>query len=90
MAIKDWFGGDKKKAQFREALKEAVSDGKLTPERMAALEEVRKTLNTSSAAEDRTQVRREVFNTAVDAVKSGGKLTAEQAAELQRVADDCV
>jgi hypothetical protein len=77
MAIKDWFGGDKKKAQFREALKEAVSDGKLTPER--------KTLNTSSAAEDRTQVRREVFNTAVDAVKSGGKLTAEQAAELQRV-----
>ena len=29
MGIKDWFGGDKKKAAFREKIKEAVADGKL-------------------------------------------------------------
>lgn len=85
MALKDWFGGDKKKAEFRDKVKEAVSDGKLTPERIAELEAVRKELDTSEAADDRTQMRREVFNTAVGAVKAGGKLTPEQAAELARV-----
>ena len=30
MGIKDWFGGDKKKAAYREKVKEAVADGKLS------------------------------------------------------------
>jgi hypothetical protein len=30
MGIKDWFGGDKKKQEYREKVKEAVSDGKLS------------------------------------------------------------
>src|SRR5258707_1318671 len=29
MGIKDWFGGDKKKAAFRDKIKEAVADGRL-------------------------------------------------------------
>jgi hypothetical protein len=85
MAIKDWFGGDKKKAEFREKVKEAVSDGKITPTRIAQLEALRKELDTSGVDDDKTQIRRSVFNTAVDSVKAGGELTAEQAAELAKV-----
>ena len=64
MAIKTWFGGDKKKAEYREKVKEALSDGKITPERIAQLEALRHELDTSGLAEDKTQVRRSVFNTA--------------------------
>lgn len=83
MALIDWFVSNKKK--FREKVKEAVSDGKITPARIAQLEKLRQELNTSSVNDDDTQIRRSVFNTAVDAIKSGGKLTAEQASELAKV-----
>ncbi|MSQ50645.1 MAG: hypothetical protein EXR28_02025 [Betaproteobacteria bacterium] len=85
MAIKNWFGGDKKKAEYRDKVKEAVSDGKITPERIAQLEALRHELETSGLDDDKTQIRRSVFNTAVDAVKSGGALTSSQAAELAKV-----
>ena len=40
MGIKDWFGGDKKKNEFREKGKDAVSDGKLTAQAGASPEGV--------------------------------------------------
>lgn len=85
MALMDWFGGDKKKAEFREKVKEAVSDGKITPERIAQLEALRKELDTSGVADDKTQIRRSVFNSAVESIKIGGKLSSDQATELARV-----
>lgn len=85
MGIKDWFGGDKRKAEFREKVKEAVSDGRLTAQKIANLESVRQELDVEDAAEDRTKFRREAFNEAVGAVKAGGKMTAEEAKELARI-----
>jgi len=41
MGIKDWFGGDKKKAAFREKIKEAVADGKLDSQDLKNLEQAR-------------------------------------------------
>lgn len=85
MAIKDWFGEYKNKAEFREKVKEAVSDGKITPARIAQLEALRKALDTSGVDDDKTQIRRAVFNSAVESVKAGGELTAAQAEELVKV-----
>lgn len=86
MGLKDWLGlGDKKKAEFREKVKEAVADGKLTPQKVAELEVARKELEVEDASEDRTRFRREAFNEAVGAVKAGGKLTETEAKDLARI-----
>lgn len=85
MGLKDFFGGDKKKAEFREKVSEAVSDGKITPERIAQLEALRQELHTGALSEEKTQIRRGVFNNAVENVKAGGKLTPQQADELAKV-----
>jgi hypothetical protein len=85
MGIKDWFGGDKKKSEFREKVKEAVADGRLTSQKMAELEAVRQELDVDDASDDRTRFRREAYNEAVSAVKAGGKMTADEARELARI-----
>ena len=85
MGIKDWFGGDKKKAAYREKLKEAVSDGKLDSSDMKALEKLRKELDVPNAAEDRTVMRREIYNEAVAAARSDGELTGTGAHELAKI-----
>src|SRR5258708_14806682 len=94
MGIKDWLGGDKlkellgrdkKKEEYREALKEAVSDGKLDTEEMKSLEELRKGLDVSSAAEDRTVMRREIYNEAVQAVRKEGEFTATDQHDLNKI-----
>lgn len=85
MGIKDWFGGDRKKAEFRDKVKEAVADGRLTAEKIADLEAVRKELDVEEASDDRTRFRREAFNEAVSAVKAGGKMTSDEARELARI-----
>ena len=85
MGIKDWFGGDKKKAAYRDKLKEAVSDGSLDTQEMKSLEEFRKELDVSQAAEDRTIIRREIYNEAVGAVKRDGEYTNSDAAELNKI-----
>jgi hypothetical protein len=70
MAIKDWFGGgDKKKETFREEAKEALK-GKLTPGKAQKLAEVAKRNQIDDPADDKTQLRREVFNQAVGQVKA--------------------
>jgi hypothetical protein len=85
MGIKDWFGGDKKKAAFRDKIKEAVADGKLDTQDMKKLEEFRKELDVSGAGDDRTVLRREVYNEAVAAVRNHGKVTATDAHELAKI-----
>ena len=85
MGIKDWFGGDKKKAAYREKVKEAVSDGKLSPTDMQELKALRAQLDVTDAADDKTQYRREIYNEAVDAARSKGQLTATGAQELAKI-----
>lgn len=85
MALKDWFGGDKKKAAYRDKVKEAVSDGKLSSKDAAELAALRKDLDVSEVDDDKTRLRRDIFNEAVGAVKKGGKLTQAEAAELAKI-----
>ena len=85
MGIKDWFGGDKKKAAYREKVKEAVSDGKLSADDMQELRALRAELDVTDAADDKTQYRREIYNEAVDAARSKGQLTATGAQELAKI-----
>jgi len=85
MGIKDWFGGDKKKAALRETIKEAVADGKLDASDMRRIEQARKELNVTSAADDRTVLRREIYNEAVAAAKQDGEITATDAHELAKI-----
>ena len=85
MGIKDWFGGDKKKAAYRDKLKEAVADGKLDSRDMKELEKLRQELDVPNAAEDRTVMRREIYNEAVAAAKSDGELTGTDAHELAKI-----
>jgi hypothetical protein len=85
MGLKDWFGGDKKKAAYRDKVKEAVSDGKLSERDTAELEAMRKELDVAGLDDEKTRMRRDLYNEAVGAVKKGGKLTQAEAAELARI-----
>jgi hypothetical protein len=85
MGIKDWFGGDKKKAAFRDKVKEAVADGKLDTQDLKNLEELRKELDVTGAADDRTVLRREIYNEAVAAVRADGDVSATDAHELAKI-----
>lgn len=85
MGIKDWFGGDKKKAAYREKIKEAVADGKLDTQDLKTLEEFRKELDLAGAGDDHTVLRREVYNEAVAAVRKDGNVTATDAHELAKI-----
>src|SRR5258708_19833408 len=85
MGIKDWFGGDKKKAAFRDKIKEAVSDGRLDTQDLKTLEEFRKEMDLAGAGDDRTVLRREVYNEAVAAVRRDGEVTATDAHELAKI-----
>jgi hypothetical protein len=85
MGIKDWFGGDKKKAAFRDKIKEAVADGRLDSQDLKKLEEFRKEMDLAGAGDDRTVLRREVYNEAVAAVRKDGEVTATDAHELAKI-----
>lgn len=85
MGIKDWFGGDKKKAALREKVKEAVSDGKLDSSDIRRIEEARRELDVSAPADDKTVFRREIYNAAVGAVKDQGRLSGTGAHELAKI-----
>lgn len=85
MGIKDWFGGNKKKDQYHQRLKEAVADGKIDAKEVAELEQLRDSLDVEDISDDKTQLRRDVYNQAVGAVKATGKLTSVEAAELARI-----
>ena len=85
MGIKDWFGGDKKKAAYREKVKEAVSDGKLSATDIHDLEALREQLDVTDAADDRTALRRDLYNEAFDAARSKGQLTATGVQDLAKI-----
>jgi hypothetical protein len=83
--IKELFAGDKKKAAYRDKVKEAVSDGKLDTQEMKSLEELRKELDVTDARDDKTIIRRALYNEAVNAVKKDGEVTATDAHELAKI-----
>ena len=86
MSIKDWFGGgDKKKAELREKIKDAVSDGRLSSRDMQEIENLRKELDVEGPGDDKTKLRREIYNEAVGAVRDKGKLGSTEAAELAKI-----
>jgi hypothetical protein len=85
MGIKDWFGGDKKKAAYREKLKEAVSKGKLDTQDLKELRQLQEDLDVTSAADDKTVMRREIYNEAVGAVRDKGQLSATGVHELAKI-----
>jgi hypothetical protein len=84
MGIKDFFGGGKKKEELREKAKEVVSTGKLTPgkaEELKALAEEHE----GDLADDKTRMRRSIYNKAVGVAKARGKLSETEAAELAKI-----
>src|SRR5437899_2394980 len=83
MGIKDLFGGGKK-AEFREKAKEVVAD-KVTPGKAARLEALSREHGIDDVADDKTRLRRSIYNKAVGAAKAGGKLSEAEAAELARI-----
>src|SRR5258708_34088401 len=84
MGIKDLFGKGRKKAEFREAAKE-VLQGKLTPGKAAELENLRREHDVEDAGDDKTMLRRDVYNTAFGAVRAPGKLSDAEAAEPVKI-----
>ena len=85
MGIKDLFGKGKKKAEFREAAKEVLAGTKLTPGKAAELEKLRRDHQIDDAGDDKTMLRREIYNKAAGTAKARGKLTESEAAELAKI-----
>jgi len=83
MGIKDWLGGDKKKEAFREEAKEALT--KVTPGRVDELIKAAKRHNVENPADDKTQLRRDVFNKAAGAVRAQGHLSSREIEELAKI-----
>lgn len=84
MGIKDLLGGGKKKAEFREKAKEVVGTGKLTA---GKAEELRKLSQAEGMdpVDDKTMLRKEIYNKAVGTARARGKLTDAEAAELAKI-----
>jgi hypothetical protein len=84
MGIRDWFGGDKKKEAFREEAKETLK-GKITPGKVDELIKAAKRHEVENPADDKTQLRREVFNQAAGAVRAQGHLSSKEIDELAKI-----
>ena len=84
MGVKDWFGGGKRKAEFREKAKEAL-DGRLTPGKAEQLAKVAREHDIDDAGDDKTLLRREIFNKAVGSARRQGSLGEAEAAELAKI-----
>ena len=88
MGLKDLLFGKKEdanKVAYREEVKKAVSDGKLTAAKMARLEKLKTELDVTAASQDFTMVRREQYKTAADAMMASGALSEAEEKELQRI-----
>ena len=85
MGIKDWFGGDKKKAAYRDKVKEAVADGKLSSTDLHDLAKLREQLDVTDAADDKTSIRRAMYDEAFDAKRSQGQLTQTGVHDLAKI-----
>ena len=89
MGIKDWLSsiGDKqrKQAELREKVKEAVSDGKLSATDIHDIRSLQAELGVDPPAADKTQVRRALFNDAFDAARAKGNVSATGIHELHKI-----
>jgi hypothetical protein len=85
MGIKDLFGSGKKKAAFREKAKEALSEGRLVPGKAEALAKLSAQHEIEDPSDDKTMLRREIYNEAADNVRARGKLTDVETAELDKI-----
>ncbi|HET6264596.1 MAG TPA: hypothetical protein VFD95_07055 [Usitatibacter sp.] len=83
MGLKDLFK-DKKKEAFKEKAKEVVATGKLVPGKAEELAAVARE-HGQDVADDKTMMRRSIYNKAAGAAKGRGKLTAGEAAELAKI-----
>jgi hypothetical protein len=82
VGLKDLFK-DKKKEAFKEKAQE-VAQGKLAPGRAEELARVAKE-HGQDVADDKTMMRRSIYNKAAAAAKGRGKLTADEANELAKI-----
>lgn len=87
MGIKDWFGGEKakKKEQLRDKVKDLVSDGKLSNSDLMEIKALQQELEVTPAADDKTELRREIYNEAVGAAKDKGAISATGVHELAKI-----
>ena len=84
MGLKDFFGG-KKKEELAEKAKDVVgADGKLTPQTTEKLKAFAKE-NEAEFADDKTRVRKDIYNKAVGMAKARGKLSEGEQAELAKM-----
>jgi hypothetical protein len=86
--LKELFGGGekaKKKEQYRDKVKEAVQDGKLSNSDLMELKALRNELDVTDAADDKTELRREIYNEAVGAAKDKGGISATGMHELAKI-----
>jgi hypothetical protein len=87
MGIKDWFGGEKakKKEQLRDKVKDAVSDGKLSNTDLMEIKALQQELDVTPAADDKTELRREIYNEAVGVAKDKGAISETGVHELAKI-----
>lgn len=85
MGLKDLFGGGKKKAEFREKAKEVLAEGRIVPGKAEQIAKVAAEHAIEDAGDDKTMLRREVYNKAVHQAKKYGKLTDVEAQELAKI-----
>ena len=83
MGLKDLFG-NKKKEELREKAKEVVSTGKLEAGKAEALKKLSQE-HAEDLADDKTRMRRDIYNKAVGVAKARGKLSEGEAAELAKI-----
>ena len=85
MGLKDLFGGGKKKEELVEKAKEVIAeDGKLTPQTAAKLKAFADE-NEAALSDDKTRMRKDIYNKAVGMAKARGKISDGEAAELAKV-----
>jgi hypothetical protein len=84
MGIKDLFRGGKGKEKFREEAKEAAK-GKLGPGKAEEIAAIARDHGIEDLADDKTMMRRSIYNKAVAGAKARGKLSVAEAAELAKI-----
>jgi hypothetical protein len=85
MGLKELFGGGRKKAEFREKAKEVLAEGRIVPGKAEQIAQVAVQHAIEDAGDDKTMLRREVYNKAVHQAKKYGRLTDVEAQELAKI-----
>jgi len=85
MGLKDLFKSSKTKEKeaFHEEIKE-VAKGKIVPGKAEELAKMAEAAG-QNPADDKTQMRKSIYNKAAGSAKARGKLTADEAAELSKI-----